>query len=130
MGKRKMLNMGVIVGFLSTTLVFMGGCIPEGTGEEGDFTTSIWPILIFLVLLFGMMYFVMIRPQRKRQQEHQQLVEELRKGDKVITAGGIYGQIETVSDENVVLKIESGATIRVAKSSIVGKQEQGETRIG
>jgi len=122
--------MGVIAGFLVTTLVFMGGCIPEGTGEEGDFTTSIWPIIIFLVFLFGMMYFVMIRPQRKRQQEHQQMVGELRKGDKVITAGGIYGQIETVSDENVVLKIESGATIRVARSSVAGKQGQGETRIG
>ena len=130
MQKRKMLKLGVIAGFLVTTLVFMGGCIPEGTSEEGAFTTSIWPIIIFLVFLFGMMYFVMIRPQRKRQQEHQQLVGELRKGDKVITAGGIYGQIETVSDENVVLKIESGATIRVAKSSVVGKQEQGETRIG
>ena len=125
-----MLNAGVIAGFLVTTLVFMGGCIPEGTGEEGDLFTSIWPIIIFLVFLFGMMYFVMIRPQRKRQQEHQQLVGELRKGDKVITAGGIYGQIETVSDENVVLKIESGATIRVAKSSVVGQQGQGETRIG
>ncbi len=130
MGKRKLLNMGVIAGFLVTTLVFMGGCIPTGTGEEGDFTTSIWPLLIFLVAIFGMMYFVMIRPQRKRQQEHQQLVGELRKGDKVITAGGIYGQIESVSDENVVLKIESGATIRVAKSSVVGKQGQEETRIG
>ena len=130
MGKRKILNMGLILGLVTTGLVFISGCIPEGTGEEGDFATSIWPIIIFLVFLFGMMYFVMIRPQRKRQQEHQQLVEELRKGDKVITAGGIYGQIETVSDENVVLKIESGATIRVAKSCVVGKQEQGETRIG
>jgi len=125
-----MLNMGVIAGFLSTTLVFMGGCIPGGTGEEGDLTTSILPMIIFLVLLFGMMYLVMIRPQRKRQQEHRQLVEELRKGDKVITAGGIYGQIETVSDENIVLKIESVATIRVAKSSVAGKQERGTTRIG
>ena len=130
MGKRKLLNTGVIVGFLITTLVFMGGCIPGGTGEEGDLTTSILPMIIFLALLFGMMYFVMIRPQRKRQQEHRQLVEELRKGDKVITAGGIYGQIETVSDENIVLKIESGATIRVAKSSVAGRQGQGETRIG
>ena len=121
MRKRKMLNMGVIVGFLVTTLVFMGGCLPQGTGEEGDFTTSIWPIIIFLVLLFGMMYFVMIRPQRKRQQEHQQMVGELQKGDKVITAGGIYGQIETVSDENVVLKIESGATIRVTKGGVVSR---------
>jgi len=130
LGKREKLYMGLILGFLTASLLFLGGCIPEGTAEEGDFLTSIWPIIMFLVLLFGLMYFVMIRPQRKRQQEHQELVQELRKGDKVVTAGGIYGQIETISDESVVLKIESGATIRVARSSVAGKQIQEATRIG
>ena len=124
MQKRKLLKLGAITGFLSTALGLMGGCIPAATGAEGDVTTSIWPIIIFLVFLFGMMYFVMIRPQRKRQQEHQQLVGELRKGDKVITAGGIYGVIESLSDESIVLKIESGATIRVARGSVVGRREK------
>jgi preprotein translocase subunit YajC len=66
----------------------------------------------------------MIRPQRKRQKEHQQLMEELKRGDKVITAGGIFGVIESVSEESVVLKVESGATIRVARNSIAGKREK------
>lgn len=78
-------------------------------------------IIIFLVVIFVMFYFFMIRPQRKRQKEHEELLGSLRSGDRVITAGGIYGQIETVSQDSIVLRVESGATIRVAKSSIVGK---------
>ncbi len=78
--------------------------------------------IIFLVLIFAMMYFLMIRPQRKRQKEQEELLKELRRGEKVVTAGGIYGQIESVSEDNVILKVESGATMRVAKGSVTGKQ--------
>jgi preprotein translocase subunit YajC len=83
--------------------------------------TNIIFIIIFLVVIFVMFYFFMIRPQRRRQKEHEELLIQLRGGDRVITAGGIYGQIESVSEDSVVLKIESGATMRVAKSSIVGR---------
>lgn len=82
---------------------------------------GIAPIL-FLVLIFAAMYFFMIKPQRKRQKEQQELVQELRRGDKVVTTGGIYGQIENLSQDTVVLRIESGATIKVARISIAGKQ--------
>ena len=87
---------------------------------------SIAPIL-FLVLIFAAMYFFMIKPQRKRQKQQQELVQELRRGDKVVTTGGIYGQIENVSQDTVVLRIESGATMKVARISIAGKQGK-ETR--
>ncbi len=83
--------------------------------------TNIVFIIIFLVVIFVMFYFFMIRPQRKRQKEHEELLGQLRGGDRVITAGGIYGQIESVSEDSVVLKVESGATMRVAKGSIVGR---------
>ena len=86
----------------------------------GD-NNSIIYIVIFLVVIFGIFYFFTIRPQKKRRQEHEALKSGLQKGDRVITAGGIYGQIESVSQDDVVLKIESGATMRVAKSSIAGK---------
>ncbi len=86
-----------------------------------EFNTNIIYIIVFLVVIFVMFYFFMIRPQRKRQKEHEDLVSQLRGGDRVITAGGIYGQIESVSEDSVVLKVESGATMRVAKGSIVGK---------
>ncbi len=84
MKKTKILKLGLIGGLL-TSIVFIGGCIPADA--EGE--TSIWPMLIFVVLLFGLMYFVMIRPQRQRQREHQQLIEGLNRGDRVVTAGGV-----------------------------------------
>jgi len=121
--KKRMLNLGLIVGLL-ITLAFTGGCFPAGTPEGGEGTGSVAPLIIFLVLIFGMMYFLMIRPQRKRQKEHQELMVELRRGDKVMTAGGIYGVVETTSDESVVIKVESGAMLRVARNSVVAKRER------
>lgn len=116
----KMLNRSLIAGLLITFLVFIGGCAtPEGVEGGGS---SIIPLIIFLVVIFGIFYFLMVRPQRKRQKEHDALVQELQKGDKVITAGGIYGVIESLSQDSIVLKIESGATIRVARSSVVGQR--------
>ena len=122
MKKKRMLKLGIVVGLLITLLVFIGGCAPAGEpGEEGS---SIVPMIIFLVLIFGVFYFLMIRPQRKRQKEHDELVQELQRGDKVITSGGIYGVIESLNQENIVLKIESGATIRIARGSVIGRREK------
>ena len=123
MNWNKILSLTLIVGLLITTLVFIGGCYPVGEGEEGGDNTSTIYMIVFLVLIFAMFYFLMIRPQRKRQKEHQQLIEELKRGDRVITAGGIFGVIETVSEDSVVIKVESGATMRVAKGSVALKRE-------
>ena len=119
MNKNRVLTLALIVGLL-VTLVFMGGCVPA-EGAEGGFDPM---IIIFLVLIFAMFYFLMIRPQRKRQKEHRQLIEELQRGDRVVTAGGIYGVIETISEDSVVIKVESGATMRVAKDSVALKRER------
>ena len=118
-----MLHWGLVLGILITLLVFIGGCIP-GAEPEGEGTSSVLPMVIFLVIIFGAFYFLTIRPQRRKRKEHQDMVQELRKGVRVITAGGIYGQIENLNDESVVLKIESGATIRIARSSVVGRLEK------
>jgi len=87
------------------------------------FTEGMGGTIVFLVLMFSMVYFVLIRPQRKRQKEHEELTSELKKGNKVRTAGGIYGVLETVGEETVILKVESGATMRVAKDSVIGKMD-------
>ncbi len=119
MTKNKVLNLGLLVLLLLTPL-FIGSCAPAGE-TNGGFD---WTIIIFLVLIFGIFYLLLIRPQRKRQKQHQQLMQDLNKGDRVITAGGIYGRIESLSEDSVCLKIESGATIRIARGSVVGKQEK------
>lgn len=122
--KRRLVKLGAVVALGATALA--GACVPADDGG-GDFT-ALWPMLIFIVFLFGLMYFLMIRPQRRRQREHQELMEELHKGDRVITAGGIHGQIESISEDSVVLRVESGASIRVVRSSVVGKQGESEPR--
>ena len=126
MNRNKMLSLALIVGLLiSLVLVSMSGCYPTQVPAEGEGgTSSTVMMIVFLVLIFAMFYFLMIRPQRKKQKEHQQLVEELKRGDRVLTAGGIYGVIENVSEDNVVIKVESGATMRVAKGSVALKRER------
>jgi preprotein translocase subunit YajC len=115
----KILSLG-LVGLLLLTLVSVAGCVPATDEASGGFD---WTLIIFLVVIFALFYFVLIRPQRKRQKDHQQMVQELQRGDKVITAGGIHGIIESVSEDNVVIKVESGTTLRVAKGSVALKQE-------
>jgi preprotein translocase subunit YajC len=107
---------------LVISLVFIGGCTTQASPEGGG--GSDWTLVIFLVLIFALFYFLMIRPQRKRQKAQQQLMQSLKKGDRVLTVGGIYGVIENLNDNSVVLKVESGATIRVTRSSIAGKREK------
>ena len=122
MEKKNLLKLAIIVVSL-ITIVFAGGCVP-GTTPEGGESGSIAPLLIFLVLIFGMFYLLIIRPQRRRQKEHQDLMVELRRGDKVITAGGIYGVIESTSEDSIVIKVEDGTMLRVARASVAGKREK------
>ena len=124
MNKTRLLTLALIAGLLITSLVFAGGCFPTTTeGEEGSGGFD-WTIIIFLVLIFAVFYFLLIRPQRKRQKQQQELMGELKRGDKVITAGGIYGVVESVSEDSIIIKVESGATMRVSKSSVAVKREQ------
>jgi preprotein translocase subunit YajC len=94
-----------------------------------DFLGS-YGMIIFLVAIFAIMYFLMIRPRQKQQKQHEDMMQELRSGDRVIIAGGIYGQIESLTEETAIIRIESGATMKVARNSILGKQEIEDTSMG
>lgn len=119
MKRNRTSNLALIVGLL-LTLVAMGGCAPAGEGGA----TGIAPLIIILALIFGMFYFFLIRPMRQRERKHDSMVGELEKGDMVITAGGIYGQVESIDEDSVVLKVESGATIRVTKGGVLSRPEE------
>jgi preprotein translocase subunit YajC len=88
----------------------------------GTDTTSTFLMLGFLVLMFAFFYFLIIRPQRKRQQEHQATLATLKVGERVITIGGLYGEIESMRDDSLVLKMESGAAIRVSRQAVAYRQ--------
>ena len=74
---------------------------------------------IMLLLLFVVMWLFMIRPQRKQQKELEKFRQGLRKGDKVITAGGIYGTVDEISDKTVLIKVDGDVKLRVDKGSLV-----------
>ncbi|MBQ1699725.1 MAG: preprotein translocase subunit YajC [Bacteroidales bacterium] len=75
--------------------------------------------IIMIVLMFVIMWAFMIRPQRKQQKELQAFRESLKKGDKVVTAGGIYGTVAEVADRTVIIKVDGEVKLRVDKNSLV-----------
>ena len=81
------------------------------------------PILAYapLVLMFVLLYFLMIRPQQKKQKEHKKFVEGLKKGDSVVTSSGILGVVAGLKDNSVILKVGDGETkIEFLKSAVAG----------
>lgn len=82
--------------------------------------------LISMLVMFGavilIMYFLMIRPQQKRQKEHQKMLENLKKGDKVVTTAGIHGTITDIDGSSMILQVSDNVKITFEKSSIAAKK--------
>ncbi len=79
--------------------------------------------MFMMILMFGVFYFILIRPQAKRQKEHQALLGALGKGDVVVTRGGIIGKISGVKDSELILEVQEKVRIRVLRSHVDGKYE-------
>jgi preprotein translocase subunit YajC len=86
---------------------------------QGGQQSSYMPFIL-MGLLFAVFYFILIRPQQKRQKEHRQLLESLKKGDKVVTTGGIQGTIVALSDNVVTVEIADKVKVKVGRSYIAG----------
>jgi len=80
---------------------------------------SSWSMWIMLALIFVVMWFFMIRPQRKQQKELQNFRDSLKKGDKVVTIGGIYGTVAEIKEDSVLIEVDSNVKIRVSKQALV-----------
>jgi len=85
-------------------------------------TGSAWSSILFLVLLVGLFYVMLIRPQRQRMKKQQELAASLEIGDRVQTLGGIYGSVVSIDEDSVVLALEEGR-MRVSRRAIAGKVE-------
>lgn len=75
-------------------------------------------LLPIIVLLFLLMYLLVIRPQRKRQSEQQRMLDEMAPGDEVLTAGGMYGTVRSLDDDDVMVEVASGIEVRMARRAI------------
>ncbi|MCK9572992.1 MAG: preprotein translocase subunit YajC [Candidatus Omnitrophica bacterium] len=74
--------------------------------------------ILFLVVIFGIFYFMLIRPQQKQQKKHKEMINNLNKNDEVVTLGGIHGTIISVKEKTFVLRVDDNVKIEVDKSAI------------
>ncbi len=86
-----------------------------------------WTMWVMLLLIFVVMWFFMIRPQRKQQKELQKFRDGLQKGDKVVTVGGIFGTVVDVKEKYVVLEVDKDVKIRVDKNGLVKDYSEAES---
>ena len=96
-----------------------------GAGGQGGASGGAQGIFMLLIM-FAIFYFLLIRPQQKRAKQHKQLIEALKPGDQVVTAGGIHGKISAVQDAVVTVEIASGVKIKVNRSSIASTKAEAE----
>jgi preprotein translocase subunit YajC len=98
---------------------------PEGGGQGGA-GAGLMGLLPF-VLIFVIFYFLIIRPQQQRQKKHQAMLNAVKKGDRVLTSGGLFADVINVKDDKVVAEIAKGIKVEIAKqaiSGVVGKAEE------
>lgn len=102
---------------LITILLQAQAAQPQAQQTGGFFQQ--YSFLILMILIIVVMYFFMVRPQQKKQKEIVKWRESLKKGDKIVTVGGIYGTIAEVKDTFLIVEIDNNVKIRVDKSSVV-----------
>ncbi|MFM7000808.1 MAG: preprotein translocase subunit YajC [Limnohabitans sp.] len=84
----------------------------------GDMQSTLMSMLP-LLLMFAVLYFVMIRPQMKKQKEHRAMIDALAKGDEVVTAGGLLGKVSKIGDSNIGVEIAAGVEVQMQRSAVV-----------
>lgn len=99
--------------FISQAFAQTAPAAPAAGAESGLFS------LLPLVLMFGVLYFIMIRPQMKRQREHKSLVAALAKGDEVVIAGGLLGKVSKLGDTYLSVEIAGNVEVQVQRTSVV-----------
>ena len=93
----------------------------------GDMQSTLMSMLP-LLLMFAVLYFVMIRPQMKKQKEHRAMIDALAKGDEVVTAGGLLGKVSKLGDSHIGLEVASGVEIQLQRSAVVQVLPKGSLK--
>ncbi|MDR3275801.1 MAG: preprotein translocase subunit YajC [Treponema sp.] len=97
----------------------------EGAATGGSLLTTIIPF----ALVIGIFYFLIIRPQNKKQKDTQRMLSAIKKGDKIVTIGGIHGTIYTVRDDSVIVKVDDGTKIEFSRSAVSSIVAEGKAAV-
>jgi len=109
---------GMMVLACPAFLLAMGSPAPGGQAKAG----ADWGGLVMLAAIFAIFYFLLIRPQQKRTKEHQELLKSLKRGDDVVTTGGIFGRIAEIEEGTVLLEVAEKVKIKVARDQIAANR--------
>ena len=109
-----------------TTLLLLTMAQPgQGGGSEGGFVSTI----VMFGLIIGIFYFLILRPQQKRQKERQKLLDSVKKGDKIITAGGLHGLIAGVDDKTLLIQVADNVKLKFDRSAVATIIREGEPEV-
>jgi preprotein translocase subunit YajC len=97
---------------------------PQGGGNTTD---SLISTLIMFALIIGIFYFMILRPQQKRQKERQKMLDSVKKGDKVVTAGGLHGTVAGLDEKTILLQVSENVKMKFDRSAVSVVIREGET---
>ena len=121
-----------VLSFLPLLMGSFGGNGQAGGGQAGGGGTSLITMLVTFGLIIVVFYFLVIRPQNKKQKDAKKMLESIRKGDRVVTIGGMHGYVESVKDDAVIIKVDDNVKIKFSKSAVSQvlerKDDSGDTK--
>jgi preprotein translocase subunit YajC len=114
---------------LGSSVVFISSAFAQSApaAAGGDLQSTLMSMLP-LVLMFVVLYFVMIRPQMKKQKEHKAMIDSLAKGDEVVTVGGMLGKVSKMGESHIGLEVSSGVEVQVQRSAVVQVLPKGSIK--
>ncbi|MFH1132627.1 MAG: preprotein translocase subunit YajC [Pseudomonadota bacterium] len=111
------------IGLLAQAQGKGGGSAVPGCGGGGMMN------LLPLILMFVVFYFLLIRPQQKKAKAHQEMLRNLKRGDKIMTSGGLLGTITGLTDQHITLEVAEKIRLRILRSHIMAKQSEGDSNL-
>ena len=109
--------------FLAQPAYAMGG-VADGGGGDGNPIAQLLPF----VLMFVVLYFLILRPQIKKQKTQQKMIDELEKGDKIVTSGGLHGVITSMKDDIIMVKIAENVRVEMSRAAVSRVREDGDDK--
>ncbi|NIP39723.1 MAG: preprotein translocase subunit YajC [Candidatus Dadabacteria bacterium] len=106
--------------------LFLIGCIPQSGGGAGGGSGSMIGGIIPFVLIFVLFYFLILRPQQKQTRERENMIKNLKRGDDVLTNGGIYGKITNINEDILSVEIAKGINIKMTRNGIASLANESQ----
>jgi preprotein translocase subunit YajC len=129
---RKSVNVSLWIAALSPFFFAFG---QEAAKPQASPMSGMGSLLPMMLVMFAVVYFLMIRPEQKKQKERQKMIQAIKKGDRVITSSGIYGTVGSIKDTSIMVKIAENTVVEFMKSAVTtvvnkdGSEKQTETPV-